>query len=54
MVTDLTEFVIEGNIQEMPKAQAPIALPSLLKGFSKSQYEAGAKMGFPEEGVVSS
>lgn len=50
----LTRFVRIADIQGMSEAQAFIAYPSFLKGFSKSQYEAGAEMVFPEEGGISS
>lgn len=38
----------------MSKPYALIALPTFLKGFDKSQYEAGVEMIFPEKGGVSS
>lgn len=45
MVIDfLTRFAREANIQEISKAQALVALPSLPKGFAKNQYDAGAEM----------
>lgn len=55
MVIDfLTKFVREANIQERSETQAFVAVPSFLKRFSKTQYEADVEMGFLEEEGVSS
>lgn len=42
-------FVREAKIQEMFEAQALATLPSFFRGSANSQYDAGAKMEFPQK-----
>lgn len=50
----LGRLVREPNLQEMSETQAFLALPFLLTGLVKSQYEAGIKMVDPQDGGISS
>lgn len=53
IINFLKQFVREANIQEKLAAQELVALPSFLKEFAKSHFEAGAEMVSPEGRGVS-
>lgn len=55
MIIDFpTRFVREAKTQKMPEAQGLIALIAFLKGFAKSQHEAGVEIVHSKEGGASS